>query len=450
MKEKKILILLFITSLTIKLPLILFTTSFGVYESLYLSTAIKFAETGIFGLNTEFNDERFIAPLLPFLQSIFYSINGIYGILIISVIFSSLTIIVFYYLGKLIIGEKYGLITALIAFFNPALLIIASRPLTESVGIFFFSFAFLAIYLTFKNKSYKLFPLITPILFILTFLTRFQYGALILILFISYIIISKNYKIFLNKNFLLGILISLLIFSPWALQNIENYGNFIGGASKQASFDLGFNPSQAILYFPYFFIIIGSIFPFTFYGIYKKFNKKNILIIAGIIIIFITQFIIFGKTAEERYLLPILPIATILTIMGYSNLCNKYKKHKKLINYFFVILLLINISIGFYGVNLFQELPKYNETKNGSIFLKENCNSPIISNSYRQIRYYTNFEILPLFDEINKSLKFARERGVNCIMINVHEPPFINILEKSDKVIEIYNVGKIKIYSFNN
>ena len=447
MKERHLLVLLVVLSLAIKLPLIFFTTSFGVDESLYLSTARHFVETGEFGLNTEFYDFRFISPLMPAIESVFYALGGQMGVLLIAPIFSTLTVLVFYYLGKYLINPKAAIITAAIAFFNPALLIAASRPLTESVAIFFFSATILAMYMTLKGgKIHRIFPIVFPALAVLTFLIRFQYGGLLFVFFVVYLVISipsRSWKNLLTKNFLIGVVVGILIFAPWAAFNMVNFGSPIGGASHQASTDLGFNPSVAYLYVPYLAIILGSTIPFVAFGIYKNLNRKNLFVISAFAVVFLTQFFVFGKVAEERYLLPVLPAAALLATMGYFAL----KKHyKKLTVYTFAAFMLINIAAGFYGVNLFQEYPRYTETKDAVEFMIENCSSPVMSNSFTQVWYYSGFENVPLRPDRQDSLDLAREKGTECILVSNYETPFNDILSDSNEVQEIYDAGSVVVY----
>ena len=132
MDGRRFLIILVAASFAIKIPLALMTQSFGVDESLYLSTARHYSETGIFGLQDGSYDFRFIAPVFAFVASVFYKIGGESGVLLVSPIFTTLTLVVFYFLGRQIGGEKVGRLAALMGMFSSILLLISSRPLTAA------------------------------------------------------------------------------------------------------------------------------------------------------------------------------------------------------------------------------------------------------------------------------------------------------------------------------
>lgn len=443
MREKYFLILILVASLTIKVPLALITNSFGVDESLYLATAREFVETGKFGIRTEFYDFKFIPPLFPSLASAFFAIGGEKGVLLISPIFSSLTIILFYFLGKFLFDVKVGRVAALIALFNPGFILLGTRPLTESVAIFFFTFAVLAMYLMLKDRKFGTFVFAFPVLFALTAMTRFQYGGILIILFIAYLFYTRKFSNVFTKYFFLGIVAALAIASPWLIFNLQSFGNLLGGPVHQATTDLGFNPFVAYLYIPYLFIIIGSVIPFVFYGIYKSYKHHRLFLLLAFLAIFLTQFFVFGKVAEERYLLPIIPVAALLGAIGFLAL---YDRFKKISLYSFTVLLAINLLIGLAGISFFMNLDRYNETREAVLSLKENCESPIMSNSFTHVWYYADYENIPVKSSQTESINLAKERGVSCIMFSEYEAPFIDYFEGSGGLETVFKNKRLTVY----
>lgn len=444
MKAWKFLALLFLASLAIKIPFSVANTSFGVDETLYLATARHFVETGDFGIRTDFYDYKFLSPLFPSIASAFYFVGGQNGVLLIAPIFSSLAILIFYFLGKHVANEKVGRIAAIIGFFSSSLFILSSRPLTESVALFFFSFATLSMYLALKDKKYRIFSFAFPILFVLTFLARFQYGGVLLFLFVAYLVISKGYKRLSKLNFVYGVIASLLLASPWILFNLENYGSPLGAPASQASTDLGFSLSTAYLYFPYLFIVLGTVVPFVFYGLYKTWRMKNVLLLLGFFAVFLVQFFVFGKVAEERYLLPILPASVVIGAIGFFEL---QKRHRKIVNYAFVSLIILGVGLGVFGANYYHEYPRYNDTKEAVVFLKENCSSPVMSNSFTHVWYYAGYENIPIQSSEEKSLGLSKKRGVSCILFSKYEVPFNDYFEGSINVKKIFSNGGTSVYA---
>ncbi len=453
MKERNFLVIIFVASLLLKLPFALMSDGFGVDESLYLYTAKKMAMTGEFGhapfeysVNNETvtypdDEERFISPLHPLILTPFFFAFGEIGALIVGPLFGSLSIILFYYLGKILFDKKIAKISALLAFFNPALFLLGTRPLTESTAIFFFVLSLIAFFYALKNKKY----LVTvPLLAALTFLTRYQYGALLIILLLSYVLLSRKIKILVDRNFAVGIIVALLVIAPWIIFNLNVFGNPIGGSAHQASSDLGFNPSVTLLYIPYLFVVLGTSFPLVLYGIYKVRNNKNwILILAGIAILFLAQIFVFGKVAEERYLVHILPLAFLVGAAGTVTILKKYKK---IGTYIFISLMLANIFIGFYFASVFANYPRYAEAKSSIMWTKDNCNSPVMSNSKTQVWYYSGFESVPLRPDLNSSLEIAVKHSVNCVMVTLFEAPYVDPFANQDDFKVGFRTDKTIIY----
>jgi len=445
MDRNRFLVLLLVSSLALKIPLALSVSSFGVDESLYLATARHFAETGDFGLKSDEYDFRFIAPVFPFLLSIFYSIGGENGALLVSPVFSSLTIIAIYFLGQRAGGEKTGRMAALVGFFASVLLLLASRPLTESTALFFFTVSLVLTYDMFYSKKTGLSNLALPSLVLLTFLTRFQYGALAAAVFLVCLVLSGGYRQLISRKFLLGCAAAALLLSPWALLNIENYSTPLGGAAHQAGTDIGFNPSSAVFYVPYSILIIGLFLPFVAYGKYVAFKERNTFLLASLSTIFIFQFFVFGKIVEERYALPILPVASVIAALGFYGFRKRFGKIASLA---MVSLMLVSAVAGYGAYAMYQGYERYNETKAGVMFMKGNCSPPVMSNSFAHVWNYwgTGIENVPIQPDLYKSLERAGERFVTCIMFSGYEYPNMDPFYGTPYVERIFNIGKVSVY----
>jgi 4-amino-4-deoxy-L-arabinose transferase-like glycosyltransferase len=444
MDERRFLIILIAASLAMKIPLALMTHSFGVDESLYLSTARHYAETGAFGLQDGPYDFRFIAPIFAFLASFFYMLGGEGGVLLISPIFTTLSLVAIYFLGRQVGGEKVGRLAALMGMFSSILILMSSRPLTEGVALFFFSASLLAINSVAKGGKYHRWLVVLPVLMTLTFLSRFQYGFLIVVFFVSYVLFSKTYKKFLAPGFLLGCLIAAAVASPWIVMNNTNYGSPLGGAERQAGTDAGFEISSAVFYVPYFFLIAGLYAPFVFYGLYRAVKKRETFLVMSFMVIFAAQFLVFGKIVEERYLLPILPSALVLASIGFFDM---NRKQKKTTTTALIVLILGSLAIGYGAVNIYQNYARYDDSKNAAVFVKENCNSPIMSNSFVHIWYYTNYENLPLQKDLYASLELMKSRRANCIMFSTYEAPFEDKFYDTPYVKLVFETPGVNVYN---
>lgn len=444
MKDRNFLVLLIIISLAIKIPIVLFVLNgFGIDESLYLATARDYAETGIFGIKTEFNDFRFVAPLLAFVMSGFYKIFGEIGPLLVSPIAGSLAIIPFYYLGKLAINEKAGKLAAILALVNPAYFLLNTRPLTESIALLLFVSAVTIFLFAIKEKKYWIF--ILPLLF-LTFLARYPYGVILGIFFIITLIIEKKFKLIFNYKMLIGLAITILIALPWLFYNYQSYGDFLGGPAHQGSTDIGFVYERASWYVPYLFMIAGATFPLMIYGLLKNIRERKLVyFLLGFFTIFLIQFFVFGKSVEERYMLPILPFVTILAISGYDHISLKWKKYVK---YIFIAMIVINLFVAFYLVQIFSNLPKYSETQEALLWVKENCGPVIMGNVFTPTYNILGKDVVPVTLDPNKDNIVLKERNVDCVIVSLHESPYEDFFS-SNIDAEKFSFGKVFIYKVN-
>lgn len=456
MREKNFLVLLILISLAIKVPIALMTANgFGVDEALYQSLAKSFLKNGFYGIKTEYYDERFVSPVFPIIQLIFLKLFGDVGMLFVSPIFSSLTVIPIYYLAREIKKVYAAKLASIFVVFNPALIVLGARPLTESLALFLFSFSLLFFYKSFTKNLYFAFSMI---FFVLTFLTRYQFGAHLIFLFSSFIILAlfhqKTYiirKLFeiynLNKEIkiryiLLGGLIGLLLQAPWFYYNYINFRNIYGSAYSQASTDVGFS-SSFYLYFFYIFEILGFLFLFVFHSIYVNIKRKKIdLITFGFLVIFLSQVIFLSKVAKDRYLLPVIPFAALLFAFSFEY----FEKKRKEIRKIFYILLILSVLGGLYGSYIYLNNPRYIETKKALDYANTVCRNPIMSNVFTSVWRYTDFENIPYTSDSSIQRTSIEKHNVSCIVVSLYEAPFADILRDSKDFTLINQYGKLFIY----
>lgn len=444
MRDRTFLALLVIASLAIKIPIVLFFLhGFGIDESLYLATARDYSESGTFGVNTEFNDFRFIAPLLAFVMSGFYKIFGESGPLLVSPVVGSLAIIPFFYLGKLAINAKAGRLVALFLLFNPAYFLLNTRPLTESIGLLLFSTSILVILLAISNRKYRYFVL--PLL-LLTFLARYPYGILLGAFLVAILILERKWKFSFDQNILASIAIAIAIAAPWFLFNFQSYGDVLGGPAHQGSTDVGFDYQRASWYFPYLFIVVGATFPFMLYGLLKNIKERKLVyFLLGFSVVFLVQFFVFGRSVEERYILPILPFASILVVSGYYHML---KWRRNLVRYAFVALMVVNILGAAYLTYLFSNLPKYSDTREAALWVKDNCGSAVMGNLFTPIYQTTGHEVFPVTLDPVKDNKIIKEKNINCIIVSLHESPYRDFF-RNDFNAEKKTFGNVIVYKIS-
>jgi 4-amino-4-deoxy-L-arabinose transferase-like glycosyltransferase len=278
-------------------------------------------------------------------------------------------------------------------------------------------------------------------------MSRFQYGGVFLLIFIAYLALAGGYRKVDWKRFGLGIVAAIVVASPWLLFNYQSFGDPVGGPAHQATGDLGFDPRAAVMYFPYALVVMGFAAPFVLLGAYRSFKsrilvKKNMFLFLALVGVFVVQFVVFGKVAEERYLLPMLPAAAVLGGLGLASVS---KKRAKIASYVFVALVSIGLIAGAYGALYLKDYPRYNETKDAVEFLKENCPSPVMGNSFTQVWYYADYVNVPLLQD-RAGIESAKSRGVECVLVSLYETPFRNDLAGSGLVEKAFQSGKVSVY----
>lgn len=439
--DRKLIVLLVLASLAIKIPIAVFyLDGLGIDESLYVATARDYADTGTFGIRTESNDFGFIAPLLSVVMAAFYKVFGESGPLMVAPIVGSLVIIPFYYIGKIAIGQSAGKLAAIFIFFNPVLFLLNIRPLTESLGFLLMSSAVMFLLMGIKERKYWAFVL--P-LFLLTFLTRYPYGVLLLVFIVVALLFQRSVRQFLCRYTLVGFLVAILLAAPWVMYNHANYGTLLGGPAKQGSADIGFDFLKGTWYIPYAAIIIGATFPFAVYGFFRSMKeRKHILMFIGVAVVFLVQFAIFSKTVEERYILPVLIFATMLSVFGYESMRGKMGKW---VAYMLIAMFAMNSVAALYVTDLFANLPRYSDTQDALLWVRDNCSGELLANLHTPVYNVLGRDALhPTFTD-DGDRDIVESRGVGCVIATSYEAPYRDFFQNISTG-ERHAFGKINVY----
>lgn len=422
MRDRNFVVLLVVLSLAVKIPISLFLVhGFGVDESLYLSTARDYIQTGIFGVHTDQNDFRFIAPLLAFVMSGFERLFGSAGPLLVSPVFGSLAIIPFFYLGKLALGHNAGRLTAIFVLLNPAYFLLNTRPLTETLALFLFSAAALLFISALKERKWWI--LVLPMT-LLTFVTRYPYGLILVVFYLAMLAFERKPRMFFNKEFAIGLVVALVVATPWLLYNYQSFGNILGGPLHQGGSDVGFDIQGGSYYITYLIEVIGLAFPFVLYSLIKdRRDRKMLPFIIGLAVVFLVQFLVFSRIPEERYILPVLPFASVLFASGYGHML-KWKG--KIVTYVLIALMVLNAAAAIYLTNQFDNLPKYVDSNDAALWMKQNCGPVLMGNIHTPVYYFTGSDpIQPAFDAaIDRDIIMSR--NVSCVVVSLTEAPYKN------------------------
>lgn len=447
MNYKIFLLVLILFSFVLKAAVALNANGFGVDESLYLTLAKKFALTGEYGMKTEFNDENFVAPFFPVTMSVLYKTLGESGALLASPLFSSLTILPIYFLARKLYDEKIARISSLVFLANPAAILLATRPLTESYALLLFSASLLFMFLSNKNRKFLVF--FTPLAFLAS-ITRYQLVPHLIVLFAAFAIYKKDLRMVFNKWFLVSLAVTLFIASPWIYYNMGIFGNPLGGIAHQGGTDAGFSLAS-MEYLLYLAIVAGPVFPFAIYGIYTglKKRKQNWFVLLSFAVLFAVQFFGFGKNVELRYLFHLIPIMSIASAAGFEKVYST--RWKVFVKIFFGALLVVGIAgalmvlSGLVRVQQFVNFDRYADTKQAALWMDENCKSPVMSNGFAYIWYYTKLDDVSLHDK-DKNFQIVQDRNISCIMMNTYEAPYEDFFAGDERFELAYTAGKVLVY----
>jgi 4-amino-4-deoxy-L-arabinose transferase-like glycosyltransferase len=230
----KFLLLIFMIALFLRIYLVLYPEVIHNDGTTYIRCAKQI-------LSGNWGGEK-PPPLYPCLIALIswftkdFELAGIW----VSVIFGSLIVIPVFYLGKEIVNEKVGMLSALLTTVHPTLYISSGSVLTESTYHFLLSTSVLLSWYAFRHGRLRdtlLFCLLTT----LTYLTRPEAIGLLLIFTLWVLLVPPPHgsRRWVNRVslFLVAILGFLLFASPYLIQIRKETGKW--GITKKTSVVLG-------------------------------------------------------------------------------------------------------------------------------------------------------------------------------------------------------------------
>ena len=255
------------------------------------------------------------------------------------------------------------------------------------------------------------------------FACLFRYpSALIFVIMFSYIVLTKRYEIFRNKEVWLGVLVFFLVISPQLIYNHIYFGSAVTtgyGFSKAPAYGASHFTTPT---FPLLTIVqnIGLIlfgfgtliFPFFAYGMWDLLKRENHekmwLIISWIAVPFLV--ISFYFYYDPRLLYPVLPALLITAGHGFSKICAKIgidsadnNGSNLVIKKVFVILIIIVLLVptAFFGFNNIQKRNDKGELMlETSVWIRETSNEGdiILSDTWNILvrEYYAQRKIYSL------------------------------------------------------
>ncbi len=318
---------------------------------------------------------------------------------IISIIFSSITIIPIYFLAKQFFEKKYAILSVIIFVFEPRIIINSGLGIADPLYTFLISVSLVVIF----NKR---FALVSFGIAAIATMVRPEGLFFFIGIFIMYGIKNRNDTKIIPK-LILTIFIFILILSPMMIYKNSIHGDdrIFGRVSETIEFHSktpeetnGNSGIPFILtglenfpkYLGWSMIPLFILFvPIGIIIIFKEWKKINSIIIIPVITMSIPLFYVYSiPLLETRYTYFIFPLFCIISLFTIKKIVEKSKFQ----NIVLMIILLVIITSSM----LFLDYKKidYNSEKDGLMISKFIFNNADVVNSYQHSKFLKSVEVL--------------------------------------------------------
>lgn len=356
----------------------------------------------------------FRAPLLPYLLSLFYSLNLDFLVSFFVVFVGALSVCLVYILGKKMFNEKIALYSAIFFVLIPLHIIYSAKILTDVLFTFFVLLTFFSFWEGYENNKKK-YKVLFGLFLAIALLSRYTALWIMPVFLFYFLIRDKSLKFLKDKYLWYAALVFLLALIPWFIYGVSEYNNPIGAfihGAKAAAYWGGIQSWH--FFFDYWwkmFSIIGIVFVFgVLYALYKKeFMKKEIYLIL-IWFAFFLGMAIYMPHKEDRFVLAIVP--AICLISGFF--VDRIKKYKKVVLIGIIIISLFSLYFQFStiyknsytGTNIcFLEANKFLEKNEGALIITDES-SIVYYYTKKETHFYPNpWNIESLRDLISRDYK---------------------------------------------
>ena len=360
--------------------------------TVYMGMAEYLASSGQIGLW-----EFFRPPLLPLLFSISKLIQ-------VPIVFWAELLTFLASVGSLFliykIGEKIrpfaGAFAAFALGISTLFMSFSSVPMTEVFGIFF---SLSALYLLFIKNSYFWAGMVSG----LCFLTRFPYGLLAPIFYLSFLYFDWRNKdlwkvLFLRTIYFLSGFSILAV--AYLISNYFLYGDVfsplvsgvkvIEGAIWIYRRKLGFYENVLFLQNPLFIFSLVTVFLAWFRGYFSE-NKRVIYLLFIWFLVFFTYFY-QEEHKEARYIITVFPALALLSGISISYF---YEKHKRI---FFLVGIAALALVSFLNTHFFVQPKNIVESFENFYSLLQKEYGKTVITSTPVVAVYSPVKVLPAYD----------------------------------------------------
>lgn len=280
-----------------------------------------------------------------------------------SALFSTLTILIIYFISRLVMENKYALMTSFLVALTPGLVQQAHFATPESTLTFFICSTLL--FLLFFIKTIRLKYLLLSSIFLgLGIGTKIVAAIFFPVIFLGILIKFWKKPLKFSLYLLISILASLIIFSvtsPYVFLDYKawrssfNYEDSVARGTSIVFYTRQFINTIPVLFqfekiFPYalgpilFFGTLGIIF--SFFQIIKKFEVTLLIILLSFFAIFLPNAFLFAKWT--RFMAPVFPFFSIFAVFLIRSIPDKFQDFKT------VLITVLLVSTGIWSLMFFS------------------------------------------------------------------------------------------------
>lgn len=497
--EKRILIYIFVFALILRLLMLNLHSVIETDGTYYVRMAENlFSGHGLVDIENQFQTS--LAPFYPIMIGFFNLFaDGELAARLVSILFGALLIFPVYFIARRLFSRKTALITALVVSVYPALAYISTITYTDSLFLFLL-FTSILVFIKFLDNESIYNALLLGFTLSLTYLTRPEgFTYLLITIFLTFIIKSKNLKEILPKVFAI-ILVFFLVASPYLAFLKEQTGSFSLSSKgyviykfrefnpytqeyeknifslNQDKTDIRLNPytvkgSLIVEILSNFSIFIERyvrnfiaeifkslpmlfpLFPLSILGLVNR--KKRGINLALLLFAAYTIFFFPIFWVESRYLLPILPLL-IMWAAESTSVLEIIVNKKLLIAGFSVLILALLVSNVFANHLIDKRFEKLNppiEHKQAGLMLKQYYSNPIVMSRKPYVSFYASGSYVNLpYASLKDTLDFACYKNVQFLVADSRysslRPELMKELENST-LEKVYNKENIVIYKLS-
>ncbi|MCW4005906.1 MAG: PQQ-binding-like beta-propeller repeat protein [Candidatus Bathyarchaeota archaeon] len=279
-------------------------------------------------------------PLAMWLMSFNYQVLGVnnFALRLWSPIFSTLSLIIIFYLGRNLYNAKVGFLSAIVLGTFAMFFSFARHAMTDAPLIFFMLASLYFLLLSEKQKNRGFYTVLSGVFFGLALMTK-QFEALLLpmIVFAYFVATKKNLRFLVTKPFTRFLAVGFLVFAPWVLYMVFTFGpefwetHFLYSVVARTMNPLEGHNGGYLFYVNYLIShenpLWIALLPFAlglcaYKAVFKKSKENTLILLWAITVLAVFTFV---QTKLYWYILPALPAFALAIANLIYQLAQKLK-----------------------------------------------------------------------------------------------------------------------------